>query len=309
MDEFNKPLSGLVTPRFGAIATFMRMPHVLLEDATGIDIGLVGIPWDGGTTNRPGPRHGPRQMRDMSSMVRPMHQISHVVPSKLANIADLGDCPVNPADVMDGLKRVETYFKKLVAKGIRPLSAGGDHLCSLPVLRAVGEKQPVGMIHFDAHSDLWPDDDYDRIDHGTMFYKAVKSGLVDPKRSVQIGIRTTTEDYLGVNVITAREVHEKGTAWAVAKAKEIVGDASTYVTFDIDALDPAFAPGTGTPVWGGLASWQAAAMLRDLAGINMVGGDVVEVSPPYDTTGATAIAGAHVAYELVCLYHWARTQR
>jgi agmatinase len=142
-----------------------------------------------------------------------------------------------------------------------------------------------------------------------MMYKAVKQGFVDPKRSVQIGIRTTTEDYLGFNVIDAREVHEKGTAAVVAKAKDIVGDGATYVTFDIDALDPAYAPGTGTPVWGGLHSWQAAACLRDLAGINMVGGDIVEVSPPYDTTGATAIAGAHVAYELICLYHWAKTQR
>ena len=170
MEDFNKPLSGLVTPRFGAIATFMRMPHVSLEDAEGIDIGMVGIPWDGGTTNRPGPRHGPRQMRDMSSMVRPMHQTSHVTPSKLANIADLGDCPVNPADVMDGLKRVETYFKALVAKGIRPLSAGGDHLCSLPVLRAVGEKQPVGMIHFDAHTDL---------------YDALKIGLISMDSTIK----------------------------------------------------------------------------------------------------------------------------
>ncbi len=148
-----------------------------------------------------------------------------------------------------------------------------------------------------------------RIDHGTMMYKAVKLGYVDPKRSVQIGIRTTTEDYLGFNVIDAREVHEKGTAHAVALIKDILDSSETYLTFDIDALDPSAAPGTGTPVWGGLHSWQAAAMLRDLAGINMVGGDIVEVSPPYDTTGATAIAGAHVAYELICLYHWAKTQR
>jgi agmatinase len=167
----------------------------------------------------------------------------------------------------------------------------------------------VSLIHFDAHSDLWPDDNPARIDHGTMFYKSVKAGLVDPRRSVQIGIRTTTEDYMGVNVITAREAHERGVERVVETVKGIVGDRPTYLTFDIDALDPAFAPGTGTPVWGGLSSWQAAAMLRDLAGINLVGGDVVEVSPPYDTTGATAIAGAAVAYELICLYHWARTQR
>mgnify|MGYP000262127612 CR=1 FL=1 len=144
----------------------------------------------------------------------------------------------------------------------------------------------------------------DRVDHGTFMYKAVKLGLVDPARSVQIGIRTECDDYCGMEYIDARTVHERGTDWVTARAKEIVGDAPTYVTFDIDALDPAFAPGTGTPVWGGLASWQAAAVLRDLAGINMVGGDIVEVSPPYDPTGITAVAGAHVAFELCCLALW-----
>ena len=175
------------------------------------------------------------------------------------------------------------------------MTLGGDHYITLPILKAYAEKfGPLAVIQFDAHSDLWADDDLSRIDHGTMMYKAVKTGLVDPERSVQIGIRTECEDYLGFRVIDAREVH---------------GDAACYLTFDIDALDPAFAPGTGTPVWGGLASWQAAAILRALAGINLVGGDVVEVSPPYDTTGATAIAGAHVAMELLCLYCWNRRAR
>ncbi len=148
-----------------------------------------------------------------------------------------------------------------------------------------------------------------RLDHGTFFYKAVKTGIIDPTTSVQIGIRTHCDDYLGVEYIDARSVHEKGVALAVARAKEIVGRNPTYVTFDIDCLDPAAAPGTGTPVWGGLQTWQAAAALRDLAGINMVGGDIVEVAPAYDTTGATAIAGAHVAHELICLYHWAHHRK
>jgi agmatinase len=162
------------------------------------------------------------------------------------------------------------------------------------------------VIQFDAHSDLWPDDDPSRIDHGTMMYKAVRQGFVDPARSVQIGIRTVTDDYLGVNVIDAPDCHRIGPEAVAARARAIVGDAPCYVTFDIDALDPAFAPGTGTPVWGGLASWQAAAVLRGLRGIDLKGGDVVEVSPPYDTTGATAIAGAHVAMELIALYGWTR---
>jgi agmatinase len=160
----------------------------------------------------------------------------------------------------------------------------------------------MSVIQFDAHSDLWRDDDLARIDHGTMMYKAVRLGLVDVATSVQIGIRTECDDYLGVNVIPAAEVHRDGVDAAISKTRRIVGGRACYLTFDIDALDPAFAPGTGTPVWGGLASWQVAAMLRGLAGIHLRGGDVVEVSPPYDTTGATAIAGAHVAMEILCLY-------
>ena len=167
----------------------------------------------------------------------------------------------------------------------------------------------MSVVQFDAHSDLWPDDDMNRIDHGTMMYKAVKLGIVDVTRSVQIGIRTDCADYLGMPYIDARSCHEKGSSWVAEQVRARVGDHPTYVTFDIDALDPAFAPGTGTPVWGGLASWQAAAILRDMAGINMVGGDVVEVSPPYDTTGATAIAGAHIAMELCCLALWNKRKK
>ena len=310
MDEFNKPLSGLVTPRFGAIATFMRMPHVSLEDAKGIDIGLVGIPWDGGTTNRPGPRHGPRQMRDMSSMVRPMHQTSHVVPSKLANIADLGDCPVNPADVMDSLKRVETYFKKLVAKGIRPLSAGGDHLCSLPVLRAVGEKQPVGMIHFDAHTDLY--DGYFggfKYTHGTPFRRAIEEGVLDPKRTIQIGLRGSgysPDDFdwtrkQGFTVVTAEECWYKSLAPLMAQVRAKIGNQPAYLTYDIDSLDPAFAPGTGTVEVGGLSTWQALEIIRGCRGLNLVGGDLVEVSPPLDPVGNTALIGANFLFEMLCV--------
>ena len=187
------------------------------------------------------------------------------------------------------------------------ISLGGDHYISYPILKAYAEKfGPLSLLQFDAHSDTWPDDDPERIDHGTMFYKAVKEGLIDPSRSVQVGIRTSNPDTLGVHTIDAREVHTIGPVETAKKIKSILGDHQTYVTFDIDGLDPAFAPGTGTPVWGGLTSAQAAIILRDLAGINMVGGDVVEVSPQYDTTGATAVAGAHVAMELMCLWGWTR---
>ncbi|MDE2385686.1 MAG: agmatinase [Alphaproteobacteria bacterium] len=309
MSKFNQPLSGLVTPRFGGIATWGRLPHVPLEDAVGIDIGIVGIPWDGGTTNRPGPRHAPRQIRDQSSMVRRMHQVTRVVPYDLANVADLGDCPVNPANVDDALKRVEAYFKKVVAKGIRPLSAGGDHLSSLPVLRALGEKKPVGMIHFDAHTDLY--DSYFggfKYTHGTPFRRAIEEGVLDPRRTIQIGLRGSMYDNddfewgekMGVRLVRIEEAIEKGPKAIMAEARKIVGDAETYVTFDIDMLDPVYAPGTGTPEIGGFTTREAQAMLRELRGLNIVGADVVEVSPPFDPSGITAYAGAVMMFEILC---------
>jgi len=307
--HFNQPVSGLVTPRFGGIATFMRLPHIPLEEAQNIDIGLVGVPWDGGTTNRPGPRHAPRQMRDQSSMVRRMHQTFHINPYELANCADLGDCPVNPANVDDGLKRVETYFKALVGKGIRPLSAGGDHLCSLPILRAVGEKRPVGMIHFDAHTDLY--DGYFggfRYTHGTPFRRAIEDGVLDPKRMVQIGLRGSMYDLddfeygekMGVRLVRIEEAMEKGPAKIMEEARRIVGDEPIYVSFDIDMLDPVYAPGTGTPEVGGFTTFQAQQMLRGLRGLNIMGADVVEVSPPFDPSGLTAYAGVMMMFELLC---------
>ena len=309
MNSFNQPLSGLVTPRFGGIATWGRLPHVSLEDANGIDIGVVGIPWDGGTTNRPGPRHAPRQMRDQSSMVRRMHQLTQVVPYDLCNVADLGDCPVNPANVDDALKRVEIYFKKLVAKGIRPLSMGGDHLSSLPVLRALGEKKPVGMIHFDAHTDLY--DSYFggfKYTHGTPFRRAIEEGVLDPKRTIQIGLRGSMYDNddfaygekMGVRLVRIEEAIEKGPKAIMAEARKIVGDKETYVSFDIDMLDPVYAPGTGTPEIGGFTTREAQSLLREMRGLNIVGADVVEVSPPFDPSGLTAYAGVVMMFEILC---------
>ena len=307
--QFNQPLSGLVTPRFGGIATWGRLPHVPLDEAKNVDIGIVGIPWDGGTTNRPGPRHAPRQMRDQSSMVRRMHQLTRVVPYDLCNVADLGDCPVNPANVDDALKRVESYFKRLVAKGIRPLSMGGDHLCSLPVLRALGEKKPVGMIHFDAHTDLY--DSYFggfKYTHGTPFRRAIEEGVLDPKRTIQIGLRGSMYDNddfdwgekMGVRLVRIEEAIEKGPKAIMAEARKIVGNAETYVSFDIDMLDPTYAPGTGTPEIGGFTTREAQSLLREMRGLNIVGADVVEVSPPFDPTGITAYAGVVMMFEILC---------
>ena len=294
---------------FGGATSFLRRKYT--KDLTGVDLAITGVPFDQAVTHRPGSRFGPRAIREASSL-QPYDPPYGWPTSPLEEmrIVDYGDLAFDYAKVADFPQALTAHIAGILAAGAGSITLGGDHYITLPILRAYAERfGPLSVIHFDAHSDLWPDDDLSRIDHGTMLYKAVKTGLVDSKTSVQIGIRTTTEDYLGVNVIEARRVHERGVAEVVAQAKAIVGDRPTYVTFDIDCLDPAYAPGTGTPVWGGLHSWQAAAILRDLAGINMVGGDVVEVSPPYDTTGATAIAGAHVAHELICLYHWAKTRR
>jgi agmatinase len=294
---------------FGGATSFLRRTYG--KDLTGVDLAITGVPFDQAVTHRAGTRFGPRAIREASSLMPydpPYGWPTN--PLEDLNIIDYGDVAFDYARVADFPETLTRHISTILASGAGAVTLGGDHYITLPILQAHAEKfGPLAVIHFDAHSDLWPDDDLTRIDHGTMMYKAVKQGFVDPHKSVQIGIRTTTEDYLGITVIDARSVHENGPAATVAKIKDIVGQSNTYLTFDIDALDPAYAPGTGTPVWGGLQSWQAAAMLRDLAGINLVGGDVVEVSPPYDTTGATAVAGAHVAYELICLYHWAKTRR
>ena len=294
---------------FAGANSFLRRSYT--KDLTGVDIAITGVCFDQATSNRAGTRMGPRAIREASSLIAYDPPFGWGTdPLEEMAVVDYGDLAFDYAHTASFPAALTAHIATILKAGAGAITLGGDHYITYPILRAYAERHgPLGVIHFDAHSDLWPDDNPDRIDHGTMLYKAVKEGYVDPSRSLQIGIRTTTEDYLGVNVLTARELHEKGVAHAVALAKEIVGDKPTYVTFDIDALDPAYAPGTGTPVWGGLHSWQAAAILRDLAGINMVGGDVVEVAPPYDTTGATAIAGAHVAYDLICLYHWARTRR
>ncbi len=252
-DRF-QPVPGLDVPRFAGVATFMRLPLVKLEDAENVDIGIIGVPWDGGTTNRPGPRHGPRQIRDASAMIRQKHHLTRVEPFKLANVVDLGDAPVNPADLMDAMARVEGFYDKVKAAGIVPLSAGGDHLCTLPILRALGRDKPVGMVQFDAHSDLW--DSYfhgSKFTHGTPFARAIEEGVLDPKRTVQIGLRGGLYDWsdrdfgkkYGVTMIDIETAVADGLDATMKRARDIVGDGETYVTFDIDCLDPGFRAGYG----------------------------------------------------------------
>lgn len=286
---------------FAGATSFLRRKYT--KDLRGVDIAVTGVPFDQAVTNRPGTRLGPRAIREASSLQAPdaPYGWDFDVLSEFA-IADYGDLAFDYGHVSQFPAALTAHIKGILDAGAASVVLGGDHYITFPILKAYAEKYgPISLLQFDAHSDTWPDDNMDRIDHGTMFYKAVKSGIVDPKTSVQVGIRTTNEDTLGVTVIDAREVHEKGPVATVERIKSVLGTNPTYLTFDIDALDPAYAPGTGTPVWGGLTSAQCASMLRDLAGINIMGGDIVEVSPPFDTTGATAIAGAHVATEILSL--------
>jgi len=291
---------------FGGATSFLRRHYT--KDLRGADLAITGVPFDQAVTHRAGARFGPRAVREASTLqpYDPPHGWGYSPLEDLA-IADAGDLAFDYARVADFPDALTAHIRGILAQGPGTIVLGGDHYITFPILRAYAERfGPLALIQFDAHSDLWPDDDLSRIDHGTMAYKAVKTGLIDPGASIQIGIRTHCDDYLGVEHVTARAVHERGVASVAAQIRARVGDRPCYISFDIDALDPAFAPGTGTPVWGGLASWQAAAILRDLAGIHLVGGDVVEVSPPYDQAGITAVAGAHVAMDLICLYGWTR---
>lgn len=306
--NFPQPIDSAITPRFGAIPTFMRLPYV--TDPTQLDIALIGVPWDGGTTNRAGARHGPREIRNMSSLMRKVHPTSNIAPYSLARVADFGDSPVNPIDLMDSLKRIETFYAKLHAAGCLPLSAGGDHLITLPIFRGIAKDRPVGMIHVDAHCDT--NDTYfggNKYTHGTPFRRAVEEGLLDPKRVVQIAIRAPKyaaddNDFSyqsGMRVIEMQEVDRIGIEAVIAEARRVVGDGPTYISFDVDGLDPVFAPGTGTPEAGGLTTREAMTLLRGLRGLNLVGADVVEVSPPFDQSGNTALVGATMMFEILCL--------
>lgn len=291
---------------FGGATSFLRRRYT--KDLGGVDVAVTGIPFDQAVTHRPGTRFGPRAIREASSLQAfdPPYGWGYD-PMAVLDVVDYGDMAFDYANVREVPARIEAHVAAILDAGAAPITLGGDHFITLPILRAVAARRgPVALIQFDAHSDTWVDDDPDRIDHGTFLYKAIKAGIVDPAASVSIGIRTDNPDTLGVTILDAPSVHRDGIEATLSRVRAVVGDRPCYVTFDIDALDPAFAPGTGTPVWGGLASWQAAALLRGLAGIDLIGGDVVEVSPPYDTTGATAIAGAHVALELIALFGWSR---
>ena len=303
-----RPVSGAVMPRFSGVATFMRLKHV--SDPAELDIGLIGVPWDGGTTNRAGARHGPRQIRDLSTMMRNVHPTSGIQPFTLCKCADLGDVPVNPIDLEDTLARVEKFYRRVHDAGVIPLTAGGDHLITLPIMRAIARERPLGMVHIDAHSDT--NDRYfgdSLYTHGTPFRRAVEEGLLDPKRTVQIGIRgglytASDNDWAlaqGMRVITVDEFYDIGLKEVIEEARRVVGSGPTYISFDVDGLDPVYAPGTGTPEIGGLTAHEGQRIIRALQGLDLVGGDVVEVAPPFDPSGNTALLGATFMWEILCV--------
>jgi len=294
---------GIVTdaPSYAGALSFLRRKYS--RDLQGIDVAVTGIPMDTATTNRPGSRFGPRAIRAVSSAMtwcRPWPW--DIDPLEVLNIVDYGDCQFDFGAPETISPFIEKHIDGILDAGVACLAMGGDHYISYPVLRSYARHHgPLSLLHFDAHSDTWPDDGK-RVDHGTMFYHAAKEGLVDDSRSVQIGLRTTNDDPMNYNILDARWVHERGPGAVADRVREVVGDNKVYLTFDIDCLDPAFAPGTGTPVCGGLSSWQALEIIRGLGGINLVGMDIVEVAPAYDVGEITAYAAASLAMEFLCLF-------
>lgn len=295
-------------PRFGGPATMMRLPTQL--DATGLDATFVGIPMDIGTSNRPGARLGPRQIRDESRMLRPYNMATRAAPFDSLQVADVGDVPVNPFDLKKSVGVIEHFYQELISDGCKPLTLGGDHTLTLPVLRAMARHYgPVGLIHVDAHADTNDQMFGETIAHGTSFRRAVEEKLIEPARMVQIGLRGTgytAEDFdwvraQGARVVPAEACWYQSLTPLMEEVRDQLGEGPVYISFDIDSLDPAFAPGTGTAEVGGLTAPQALEIVRGCHGVEIIGGDLVEVAPPFDTSGNTALLGANLLYEMLCV--------
>ncbi|MGA0562233.1 agmatinase [Ancylobacter sp. VNQ12] len=302
-----EPLDSGSIPRYAGLPTFMRLP---VAEPAEVDIAILGLPFDLGTTNRAGTRHGPRELRNQSSLMRRVHHVTGLSPYDRARVADCGDVITDPFDLMRSLDLISAHYASVREAGALPLTAGGDHLISLPILRGLASDGPVGLIQFDAHSDTY-DSFFNgaRYTHGTPFRRAIEEGLVDPKRFVQIGLRGAVSDAgnydyardVGVRIIFIEEFMARGVEDVMAEARAIVGTQPTYVTFDIDGIDPSQAPGTGTPEIGGFSTREAQQMVRLLDGLDIIGADLVEVAPPFDPSGLTALTGATILFELLCV--------
>nr|WP_299240633.1 agmatinase [uncultured Halomonas sp.] len=305
---FNQPLGGNEMPRFGGPATMMRLPTQ--EGAAGLDAAFIGIPMDIGTSNRPGTRLGPRQIRDESRMLRPYNMATRAAPFDSLQVADIGDVPINTFNLPKNLDIITDFYNDVLAHDCVPLTLGGDHTLTWPLLRAIAKKHgPVGLIHIDAHADVNEHMFGEKVAHGCPFRRAQEEGLLDSKRVVQIGLRGTgyaADDFdwcreQGFRVVQAEECWYKSLAPLMEEVREQMGDGPVYISFDIDGLDPSVAPGTGTVEMGGLTAQQGLEIVRGAWGLNVVGGDLVEVSPPYDQSGNTALMGATLLYEMLCV--------
>ena len=304
----NEAYQSLEDLRFMGGTSLMRAP--LATTLEGLDIALVGVPTDHGVTFQPGARHGPREIRNKSNFVRKVNVITRVEPFALCRIADVGDVRFDTIFHLDEvIAQIEAFFTRLHAAGPVPLSAGGDHSITYPIMKALGAQRPLGMVHIDAHLDTWDAIGGSKYHHGAPFRRAVEAGVLDPKRCIQIGIRGYQNfmdgfEYSignGMRVVQIDEFQGLGVQAVVAEARRVVGDGPTYVTLDVDGLDPVYTPGTGTPEIGGLTTRETLALLQGLRGLNLVGGDVVEVAPPLDQSGGTALVGASLMYEILCL--------
>ncbi len=302
-----EPVDASVVPRFSDIATFLRTQRVDIDPE--IDIGLVGVPFDIGLNYRGGPREAPAAVRQASRIIRKVHPTSGIEPYKLCNIADLGDAPVNPLDKDRAIEDIQAFFTALKSADIRPIAVGGDHTIPTPILRGIAQDAPVGILQIDSHPDTLDEMCGTRINHATFMRRAVEEGLIDPKRVVQIGLRGSrfSPDDIqfgydaGFTVITFDDYEEMGRAAAIRLIGETLGAGPTYVTLDIDGLDPSFCPGTPVPEIGGITPRDAQVIIRSLRGMDIVGADISEVAPCYDPTGITAITAANLMFELVCV--------
>lgn len=306
--EFNQPLGGNDMPRFGGIATMMRLPHAATTE--GLDACFVGVPLDIGTSNRSGARFGPRQIRSESVLLRPYNMATRAAPFDSLQVADIGDVATNPYNLKDSIALIEAAYDEIVANGCRPITLGGDHTIAWPILRALHKKYgKVAVVHVDAHADVNDTMFGEKIAHGTPFRRAVEDGLLQCDKVTQIGLRGTgyhAEDFdwcrkQGFTVVQAEACWNKSLAPLMEEVRARVGDTPVYLSFDIDGLDPSFAPGTGTPEIGGLTVQQGLEIIRGMKGLNLVGADLVEVSPPYDQAGTTALVGANLAFEMLCV--------
>ncbi len=308
--NFNQPQGGNEMPRFAGHASMFRLPTQ--ATAEGLDIALVGVPLDIGTSNRAGSRFGPREIRCESVMVRPYGMYTGAAPFDSFQVADVGDVALNTFNLSKSIDIIEQHFDGLIATGAKTVAMGGDHTIALPILRAVAKRHgPVALVHVDAHSDTNDHMFGEAITHGTIFRRAIEENLVDAKRMVQIGLRTTgysAEDFdwarqQGARVVPAEDCWYTSLAPLMDEVREQIGpDVPTYLSFDIDGLDPSIAPGTGTPEPGGLTSIQGIEIIRGCWGLNLVGADLVEVSPPYDTTGNTSLLAANLIFEMLCSF-------